>query len=100
MSSSQTETSMPVARHVSVTDEQLTVELVDGRIVSIPLSWYPRLAHGNPEERSDWVLISRGEGIHWPRLDEDIHVADVVAGRASNESEKSIAKWLKSRQAG
>lgn len=100
MSSSQTEEAMPVARNVSVTDDQLVVELDDGRTVSIPLSRYPRLAHGKPEERADWLLISRGEGIHWPRLDEDIHVADVVAGRGSNESEKSINKWLKSRQAG
>lgn len=100
MSSSQTEASTPGGRRVSVTDEQLIVELIDGRTVSIPVSWYPRLAHGQPHERSDWVLIGDGEGIHWPLLDEDIRVADVVAGRASNESEESIAKWLRSRQAG
>jgi hypothetical protein len=60
------------AQHVAVTDDALVVDLVDGRTVSVPVSWYPRLAHGTPSERANWRLIGRGEGIHWPELDEDI----------------------------
>lgn len=100
MSSSQPETGHAVVRKVIVTADSLVVDLVDGRRFSVPVSWYPRLAHGTPDERTQWELISQGEGIHWPLLDEDIHVADLIAGRASNESKKSISKWLSARTAG
>ena len=100
MSSSQPEIGPTVVRHVAVTADSLVVDLVDGRSFCVPIAWYPRLAHGSPEEHARWELISQGEGIHWPLLDEDIHVADLIAGRASNESEKSIAKWLSARTAG
>lgn len=100
MSSSQPESGQAVVRNVAVTRESLVVDLADGRIVSVPTILYPRLAHGSPEEWAHWELISQGQGIHWPLLDEDIHVADLIAGRGSNESEKSIAKWLSARNAG
>ena len=57
-----------LAQRVTVTEDTLVVELVDGRTVSVPLPWYPRLAHGTPAERANWHLIGRGEGVHWPDL--------------------------------
>ena len=86
------------ALHVTVSDDTLTVDLVDGRTVSVPLAWYPRLAHGTPTDRSNWRLIGRGEGIHWADLDEDISVEGLLAGRASSESQSSLDTWLRSRK--
>lgn len=70
----------PRAMEVEVTDDELTVRLVDGRRVSVPLVWYPRLLHATPEQRNDWELIGEGEGIHWPRVDEDLSVAGILRG--------------------
>jgi len=101
MSSSVTDLRNAQAQDVTLSDESLTVELVDGRSVSIPLAWYPRLTHATPTERKNWRLIGRGEGIHWPDLDEDISVEGLLAGRPSGESQASFARWLQSRnQAG
>lgn len=97
MSSSAIELTIPLATNVFVTDDTLTVDLSDGRTISVPLAWYPRLVHGTLDERSEWELIGRGEGIHWPRLDEDISVEGLIAGKASNESQRSFANWLKER---
>jgi len=85
------------ARAVSVTDDCLIVELTDGRSLSVPLAWYPRLQHGTPGERSNWRLIGHGDGVHWPDLDEDISIAGLVAGRPSGESSTSLERWLKAR---
>jgi hypothetical protein len=82
------------ARAVRVTDEQLIVELTDGRELSVPLSWYPRLNHASPDERARWEMIGRGDGIHWPDLDEDISVEGLLAGRRSGERRESIERWL------
>ena len=87
-----------MATTVSVTDDCLTVELTDGRSLTVPLAWYPRLQHGSPAERSNWRPIGRGEGIHWPDLDEDISISGLVAGRPSGESAASLDRWLQSRQ--
>lgn len=92
MSSSVPEVKEALAQAVAVTDEALVVDLVDGRTVSVPLAWYPRLAHGSPDERANWRLIGRGEGIHWPDLDEDISVAGLLAGRASGETQESLRR--------
>ena len=97
MTSSITEISIPSATHVTVTDDTLTVDLSDGRSISVPLAWYPRLAHGSPEERQSWRLIGRGDGIHWPDRDEDLSVEGLLAGRPSGESQQSLAKWLNAR---
>src|SRR3989304_5239671 len=92
--------SVPIApiRNVSITDESLTVDLADGRTITVPIAWYPRLSHGKPEERNNWRLIGNGEGIHWPDLDEDISVDNIVLGQPSGESQKSFGKWLEQRQ--
>jgi hypothetical protein len=88
---------MASAQNVNVTDEALTVDLSDGRTVSVPLAWFPRLLHGTKEERNKWRLIGDGEGIHWPDLDEDISVENLILGKPSGESQKSFKKWLEKR---
>ena len=91
--------SIPIVpiKNVNIADESLTVDLADGRIITVPIAWYPRLSHGKPEERNNWRLIGNGEGIHWPDLDEDISVDNIVLGQSTGESQKSFAKWLKQR---
>lgn len=100
MASSSTETRTPLAQDLSVANEALTVVLLDGRTVSVPLSWYPRLASGSPAEQLNWQLLGGGHGIHWPDLDEDISVEALLAGRPSAESQTSLQKWLTSRARG
>jgi len=98
MSSSVTDLRNAQAQDVTLSDESLTVELVDGRSVSVPLAWYPRLTHATLAERENWRLIGWGEGIHWPDLDEDISVEGLLAGRPSGESQASFQRWLQTRQ--
>jgi uncharacterized protein DUF2442 len=88
----------PHPSEATVTDEALVVELSDGRALSVPLAWYPRLTRATPEERSHWRFIGRGEGMHWPDLDEDISVENLLAGKRSGESEGSLARWLERRR--
>lgn len=97
MSSSATETQVPSARDVVVTGDSLTVALADGRMLSVPLTWYPRLWHGTADERGRWRLIGDGRGIHWPDLDEDISVEGLLEGRRSGEGQLSLKKWLERR---
>ena len=82
---------------VSITKDALVLDLNDGRRMSVPLAWYPRLLNGTVAERKKHELIGDGEGIHWPDLDEDISVEGILAGRPSQESSKSLAKWLEKR---
>ncbi len=89
----------PRARSVSVSDDALTVDLVDGRTIIVPLVWYPRLWHGNPEERNNFEVFGDGAYIHWPDLDEDLTVAGLLAGRRSEESPQSLTRWLDARRA-
>jgi len=98
MTSSLTEIAVPAATNVVVTDDTLTVDLSDGRTISVPLAWYPRLVHGSQEERGNWRLIGRGEGIHWPQLDDDISIEGLIAGRQSGESQASLARWIELRR--
>lgn len=98
MTSSRSDVQVALARNVRVTDETLAVDLEDGRTLVAPLAWYPRLSHGTPSERERWELIGRGEGLHWPDLDEDISVANLLDGKASGESQRSFARWLEGRR--
>ena len=100
MPSSPSDTRIAVAQRVEVRDQELVVDLADGRTLMIPIAWYPRLAHGTREERVNCRLIGRGEGVHWPDLDEDISVEGLLAGRPSGESQSSLRNWLKSRRRG
>ncbi len=86
------------AQTVSIDDETLTVDLVDGRTICVPLVWYPRLWHGTAEERNHWEIFGDGVYLHWPDLDEDLIVAGLLAGRRSGESPQSLTKWLEARK--
>ena len=87
----------PLAQSALLTQEAISVDLVDGRTISAPLAWHPRLANGTPAERDKWRLIGRDEGIHWPDLDEDISVTNILSGKPSGESQQSFRKWLEER---
>jgi hypothetical protein len=95
---STAEASIPAATGVVVDDDSMSVDLSDGRTVTVPIAWYPRLLHASPGERSNWQLIGGGEGIHWPDLDEDISVDGLLAGRHSGESQESLKRWLAVRK--
>ena len=86
------------ARNVKITAEALTVELVDGRVISVPLVWYPRLCYGTPEERAHFEILGDGEILLWPDLDEDLSVSGILAGKQSGEAPESLKRWLASRK--
>jgi hypothetical protein len=89
---------VPHAVSVLIDEDTLTVELDDGRTVSVPVAWYPRLFHASKEERGNWRLIGKGQGIRWENVDEDISVEGILAGRPSGESQSSLKKWLEARK--
>ena len=97
MSISAIELKVPNAENVTVAEDTLSVDLSDGRTISVPLAWFPRLQHAAPEERKNWRLIGKGRGIHWEEIDEDISVEGLLAGRPSGESQASFKKWLAAR---
>ena len=97
MNSSASELTRPLAADVDVSDDELIVHLTDGRSISAPITWYPRLANGSAQERANWTLTGSGHGVHWPDLEEDISVEALLDGRRSNESSSSLRKWLAAR---
>ena len=84
MASSVTELE-PRAAGVRATDDELLVDLVDGRRLAVPLVWFPRLLHASPAQRDKFELLGDGEGIHWPDVDEDISVRGLLLGLPSVE---------------
>ena len=80
---------------IQISDAALAVSLADGRELSVPLAWYPRLYHATPGERDDWRLLDHGRGIRWDAIDEDISLAGLLAGRPSGESASSLSRWRK-----
>lgn len=86
------------ASDVTVNEDSLTVDLMDGRTIIAPRAWFPRLWHGTPEERNDFELIGDGTIIHWTQLDEDLSVTGLLAGRKSGESQQSLSKWVSERR--
>ncbi len=86
-----------LATGISFSDDALLVRLDDGRSITVPLAWYPRLLAGTKDERAQYEFIGGGEGIHWPRLDEDILVNSLLSGISSRESQASIQKWLQQK---
>jgi len=88
----------PQIDHVHVTDSKLNVYLTDGRLLSCPLAWFPRLLHGTLAERNHYELGGGDDVIHWPDLDEDIELIRLFEGGKSRESERSLQRWLLSRQ--
>ena len=99
MSSFAVEAREALATRVAVSEDTLSVELADGRTIAAPLAWYPRLAHATGEERGSWRLTGGGRGIHWPTIDEDISVENVLAGKVSGENQRSLKRWLEERAA-
>ncbi len=97
MNTSIVEFEVPFAENITVTDDTLSVDLSDGRSISVPLAWYPRLSHATSAERKRWRLIGRGLGIHWHDLDEDISVEGLLSGKPSGESQASFGRWLAKR---
>jgi len=89
---------LPRIASVAITDDTLSAELEDGRTISVPIGWYPRLAHGTPIERAHFQMNSAGYGIHWPDLDEDIGVEGLLLGKRSAESPTSFEQWLEQRK--
>ncbi len=94
MNSAVVTVALPKIVQVRVTEDTLSVDLEDGRTISVPLSWYPRLVHATPEERQNFRIAGAGYGIHWPDLDEDIGVEGLLFGKRSTESPESFTKWL------
>jgi len=86
------------ATAVEVSATALTVVLSDGRSLSVPLDWFPRLKHGSRAERKNWQIFAEGTAIEWPDLDEHIGVDGILVGRRSSESKKSLARWLAGRR--
>ena len=80
-----------------LTDDTLSVDLSDGRSISVPIAWFPRLLHSTEQERNNWRLIGKGQGIHWEDIDEDISIEGLLAGKPSGESQESLKKWLAKR---
>ncbi|MBU0701548.1 DUF2442 domain-containing protein [bacterium] len=97
MSTLAVEIETPIAEKVTITDDTLSVDLIDGRTIFVPLAWFPRLMHSTPKERNNWRLIGRGDGIHWEDVDEDISVENLLFGKPSGESQTSFRKWLSCR---
>lgn len=97
MSSSAENIDQARAVRVSISDNELTVQFNDGRTISVPLSWYPRLEHATSGERQQWEFIGNGTGIHWPAIDEDISVEALLRGLPSRESSASLERWRTSR---
>ena len=94
MSISATNLGVHLATKVTVTEDTLTAEISDGRTISAPLAWYPRLLNATPDELENFQLIGNGEGIHWPDLDEDVSVENLLYGQPSGESAASFQRWL------
>lgn len=78
----------PRATNVELTDDELIVELADGRRLSVPLAWYPLLLHAEQQQRENWELLGDGQGIHWPDLDEDLSVEGLLRGLAAPDAPK------------
>jgi hypothetical protein len=88
----------PMAASVRVTETDLIVQLIDGRTLTVPLHWYPRLTHATDAERRNWQLLGDGYAIEWPDVDEHVGVEGLLAGRRSGESEHSLQRWLSTRK--
>jgi hypothetical protein len=88
------EIEVPMAENILFSDDTLSVDLSDGRTISVPLAWFPRLTCATVAERGNWRLVGKGYGVHWEDLDEDISIEGLLAGKPSGESQASFKKWL------
>jgi hypothetical protein len=97
MLTSTIELIVPKAENITITFDALTVDLNDGRSITVPLAWYPRLINATKSELDNWRLVGDGLGIHWEDIDEDVSIAGLLLGQPSGESQSSFRKWLLSR---
>ena len=97
MTISSTDLERAEAVKVAFNWDRMTVTFADGRALSVPVDWYPRLKHSSARERENWQIIGDGTGITWPEIDEDLSVAGLLAGRRSMETNKSFARWMERR---
>ena len=88
----------PQAQRIDFDDRAFTIHLADGRQLTIPLDWYPRLQQATPAERQNWQLLGDGYAIEWPDLDEHIGITGLLAGKRSGESARSFDSWLTQRR--
>ena len=91
----------PRVNTVTFVDDRLSITIADGRVVQVPLSWYPRLQHATDAERAQWRVFEDSEGrdvIFWETLDELIPAIALLAGVPSRESKRSVERWLVSRK--
>ena len=88
----------PTAINVAVTEDDLIIDLADGRRIIVPLAWYPRLMYATAAERPNFQLLGEGYAIEFPELDEHIGIEGILAGRHSGESQKSLETWLNNRK--
>ena len=95
---SRIEIEPPMAENVSISEDTLSVDLLDGRSIQVPLAWFPRLLNATVKQLGNWRLIGQGEGIHWSDLDEDVSVLGLLEGKPSGESQASFQRWLAKRQ--
>jgi hypothetical protein len=79
-------------RSVEFTEDSLVVGLRDGRVISVPLAWYPRLLHGTEARRARWEVSGAGYGIHWPELDEDLSTEGLLRGAPSPEARRETTR--------
>jgi len=91
------EFTVPTAENITISFDALTVDLSDGRSITVPLAWYPRLINASKAELDNWRFVGKGLGIHWEKLDEDISIENLLLGKPSGESQASFKKWLSSR---
>jgi len=98
MNTSTLEPPSACIQDIKITSSTLAIDLSDGRCISAPLVWYPRLLNASAKERNHWELIGEGDGIHWPDLDEDLSMDGIIQGRPSYETQKSFQRWLTERK--
>jgi hypothetical protein len=84
----------PSIQSLEINDTVLTVHLLDGRTIIVPIAWYPRLSHARASDKQKWEFIGQGHGVHWPLIDEDISVENILMGSPSGESARSFQQWL------
>ncbi|MYC21125.1 MAG: DUF2442 domain-containing protein [Caldilineaceae bacterium SB0662_bin_25] len=93
------ETEAPRVTGVEISSGRVTAHLIDGRMISAPLIWYPRLAHATPDERNGWELRGGGQRVHWPDLDEEISIEGMLAGQPVGENRRLFSDWLEAIKA-
>jgi hypothetical protein len=85
-------------KHIAVTKDTITVQLMDGRTISVPLAWSWRLSDATPKQRANWVIIGDGHGVHWPDIDEDISAEGMLYGIPAARPETTSKLSLKSKK--